>query len=176
MPASGKNARYAKGKRLGSGSFGSVYLGRDSKTSSTVVVKEVVLKGLSGKDLRQSLEEVSVLKKLEHPNIIAYRDSYTDRTCASLCIVMEFAAGGDLGTLIKQRAHAGSIVPEKEVIKILAQAIDAMAYCHHEMHLLHRDLKPENILLTSTGDVKLADFGISRVLASTNALAQTKCG
>ena len=61
-------------------------------------------------------------------------------------------------------------------MRILAQCVDALSYCHHTCHLLHRDLKPGNIFLTSDGDVKLGDFGISTTLTSTNALARTQCG
>ena len=56
------------------------------------------------------------------------------------------------------------------------EAADALAYCHHTIHLLHRDLKPANIFLSGSGRVKIGDFGISRVLSSTNAMAKTMCG
>ena len=109
-------------------------------------------------------------------NIIAYRNSSTAPKNAKLTIAMEYAAGGDLGSRIDKHLRAGTRFAESEVRKILAQCVDALAYCHTELHLLHRDLKPENIFLSSTGDVKLGDFGVSRTLASTGALAKTRCG
>ena len=169
-------ASYNKGKKIGSGSFGTVFLGTDKSSGETVVLKEIALRGLSAKDVKASLAEVDVLKKLRHGNIIAYRDSYRDSVDKSICIVMEHAAGGDLGSLIHKRAKASGRFSEPEVVRIMAQCVDALAYCHHTCHLLHRDLKPGNVFLSAGGDVKLGDFGISRVLTSTNAMASTQCG
>ena len=139
-----------------------------------VVLKEVNLRGLNSKDVKSSMAEVEVLKRLKHPNVIAYVDSYKES--GQLCIVMEYASGGDLGSLIRKKAKEKARLPEPQVLKILAQLMSALAYCHSEMHLLHRDIKPENIFLPAGGDVKLGDFGISRIMTSTNALASTQCG
>ena len=163
-----------KGKQLGSGSFGTVYLATHSTSGEQVVLKEVNLRGLNSKDVKSSMAEVEVLKRLKHPNVIAYVDSYKES--GQLCIVMEYASGGDLGSLIRKKAKEKARLPEPQVLKILAQLMSALAYCHSEMHLLHRDIKPENIFLTAGGDVKLGDFGISRIMTSTNALASTQCG
>ena len=165
---------YAKTKRLGSGTFGTVYLATNEQTGEACVLKEIKLKGLDSKELAASLAETDVLRGLRHPNIVAYRDSFS--AGGTLAIVMELAEGGDLGRVIQRHADAGRYLPEAAVLKIAAQAADALAYCHHEKRLLHRDLKPENIFLTRSGDVKIGDFGISKVLSTTTALAQTKCG
>ena len=132
---------YKKGKSIGSGSFGTVFIGTHNTTGDTVVIKEVRLSGLSGKDMLKAKAEIDVLKKLRHPHIIAYRDSFKDRSTSTLSIVMEHAAGGDLGSLITSRAKSKSHIAETELIKIISQAVAAMSYCHHEIHLLHRDLK-----------------------------------
>merc|ERR1719271_1177847 len=103
-------------------------------------------------EVKQATGEVDVLKKLDHPNIVAYRD-----------------AGGDLGSAVQQRAKAKRHYTEPEILRILAQSIDALAHCHHELYLLHRDLKPENIFLTADGDVKVGDFGVSKLMGGTAA-------
>ena len=108
---------YTKGKQIGRGSFGNVYLGTVKASGETVVIKEVELQGLSSKDQKLSMAEVDVLKRLRHSNIVAYRDSYKDASSGALCIVMEHAAGGDLGSLIKKRAKAGRRFGEAEVLK-----------------------------------------------------------
>lgn len=171
-----RRGRYTKGKRIGKGSFGTCFLGTNDATGETVVIKNVELRGLSNKDLKMSKAEVAVLQKLEHPYIVGYRDSYKEDADGVLCIVMEYAAGGDLGSLIHKREKARSHFTENEVRKILAQCVDALAYCHHTCHLLHRDLKPDNVFLSAAGDIKIGDFGISRSLTSTNAMARTQCG
>jgi serine/threonine protein kinase len=176
MPPTTAASKYKKGKQIGRGSFGAVYLGTGALSGEQVVLKEVNLRGLSSKDLKGSMAEVSFLKKLRHPHIIGYRDSYKDPAEGCLTIVMEFAGGGDLGSLISKRAKERSRVGEPEALRMFAQMVDALAYCHGELHLLHRDLKPENVFLTAGGDVKIGDFGISRIVASTNALAHTQCG
>ena len=99
--------------------------------------------------------EVAVLQKLQHPNIIAYRDSFRTPATATLSIVMEHAAGGDVGSAIEAHSKSGTRFDEAFIIKVLAQSVDALAYCHHDLHLLHRDLKPENIFLSGAGDVKV---------------------
>ena len=167
---------YVKGRKIGRGSFGTVYVGTSSNSGETVVIKEVELRGLSGKDLKASVAEVGVLKNLRHANIIAYKDSYKDKSSGTLSIVMEYASGGDLGSMITRRAKQGKRFSEEEVRHIFAQCVSALEYCHHKCHLLHRDLKPENIFMSSTGDVKIGDFGISRTLTSTNAQVKTQCG
>jgi len=115
-----------------------------------------------------------VLSKLEHPNIISYRESYIN--IDKLCIVMEWAAGGDLGKLIEQRKREGRRLSENEVLCFLSQIVSALGYCHHELKMLHRDLKPANIFLSASGDAKLGDFGIAKMGVLTLDLAMTQCG
>lgn len=133
--------KYNKIKSIGKGSFGEVFLATSNSTGETVCIKEVNLRGLSSKDVKFSMAEVAVLKKLQHPNIIAYRGSFRDNTAGTLGIVMEYADGGDLGRLISKRAKDRKRFTEAEVLKFLSQIVQALAYCHGELHLLHRDLK-----------------------------------
>ena len=174
---SGRRA-YGLVRPLGEGSFGSVSLVAHKVTGDEVVIKEVRLKGLSRPALQAAREEVLVLQRLDHPHIIAYREAFVEEVLASLFIVTEYADGGDLLARIKAKKTAGSVhFAEAEMVRMFAQCVDALAYCHHQLHLLHRDLKPANIFLTGPEDsIKIGDFGISRSLASTNAMAQTKCG
>ena len=185
---------------IGSGAFGTVFLGTHKATRANVVLKEVNLKGLTVNEVRHSLEEVLVLKKLDHPGTVAVRDptqdlstchccslplafdlfsqyfdAFHDESAATLTIVMEECGGGDLSKLIEQRAAAENPLSEPELVKLIAQAIDALAYLHDEK-ILHRDVKPANIFLSEDGDVKLGDFGVSRLMTSSAQLAQTECG
>ena len=137
-------------------------------------MKEVKLSGLSKSQLLRARDEVTVLRRLNHPYLIAYREAFLEEVLATLFIVMEYADGGDLESLIK--ARAGAPFAEAEVLRLLSQSVDALSYCHHTLKLLHRDIKPANIFLTHSFDVKLGDFGISRSLATSKAIAMTKCG
>ena len=172
--------QYQKTREIGRGTFGVVWLVRDSRTASTLVMKEVSLKGLPLKEQKASMNEVRVLQALKHPHIIAYQDSFvtqaTRTESANLCIVMEWASGGDLGSLIARRKQIGQRFSEAEVTKYTWQMCSALAHCHHGLKLLHRDLKPANIFLTATGDIKIGDFGISRFLSTSGQFAQTQCG
>ena len=160
---------------IGKGSFGTVYLVQhQSAPDRKYVMKEVQLRGLPRAEMLSAQNEVSVLKKLKHPHIIAIEEALVvDDT---LCIVMEWAQGKDLGALVAQRKQEKRPFTEEEVLKIFWQLTSALAYCHHELHMLHRDLKPQNVFLAANGDVKLGDFGLAKVIEATCALAKTQCG
>ena len=176
LPGPPRPASYSKRTPLGKGAFGAVFLVRHDETGEQNVLKEVALRGLSTKELRRSRDEVEVLRKLRHPHLISYRHAFLISESATLCIVMEYAAGGDLQKRIEAKLEAKGRFQEPEVLKWLYQSCSALAYCHHDLHLLHRDLKPANVFLSAAGDVKIGDFGISKSLAASAALATTKCG
>lgn len=167
---------YAHVRPLGAGSFGLVSLVISRTTGEQLVLKEVQLRGLAANELKRAREEVLVLRRLHHPSLISYHDSFIDASVATLFIVMDFADGGDLQSAIRERRDKSWRFKEVEVLRMFVECCDALAYCHHELHLLHRDLKPANIMLTSAGHVKIGDFGLSRSLAHSSAMAQTKAG
>ena len=125
---------------LGEGSFGCVFLVVHKQSGEQLVMKEVRLAGLTHNQLRRSRDEVHVLRRLCHPNLIAYRESFLEEVVATLYIVMEYAEGGDLHSCIKARAAAANRFSEAAALRMLAQCVDAVAYCHHTLLLLHRDV------------------------------------
>jgi len=173
---SAHSSRYTKQRRIGKGSFGEVWLVKDERSSGEqLVMKEVMLKGLPAAERTATMNEVKVLQRLKHDNIVAYRDSFVAGD--KLCILMEYCGGGDLAAQIAQRKkQRGSRFSETEVLKTVSQLVSALTYCHHELKILHRDLKPANVFLSAGGEVKLGDFGISKVLQQSCQLAQTQCG
>ena len=172
---------YTKSKPIGKGAFGDVFLvtknsGPEQKNfmPEPLVLKEVSMKGMNARDQKSTMNEVDILKRLDHPNIIAFHESFVDGD--TLCVVMEYAPGGDLSHAIAVQKKTGKRFPETTVLRYIAEIASAMAHCHHDLHLLHRDLKPQNIFIGKGGALKLGDFGISKVMAASRAMAQTQCG
>lgn len=122
------------------------------------------------------MAEVKILKKLNHPHLVGYHDSCLLRNSATLCIIMELCDGGDLAQRIQHCQATKKRFSENSLLRVAAQAVSALAYCHHRLFLLHRDIKPANLFLTGSGDVKVGDFGLSKSLAASHGLANTKCG
>eukprot|EP01065_Artemidia_motanka_P052920 TRINITY_DN967_c0_g3_i1.p1 TRINITY_DN967_c0_g3~~TRINITY_DN967_c0_g3_i1.p1 ORF type:complete len:925 (+),score=266.47 TRINITY_DN967_c0_g3_i1:69-2777(+) len=171
--AAALNARgYERIRVLGRGSFGEATLVRH-RGRGLVVSKRVQISNLSKKEVEEAENEIGILRKLSHPNIVRYIDSFSGDGC--LFIIMEFADGGDLSQrLRKQRGW----LEEDQVQHMFVQLCLAVKHLH-DQHILHRDLKTQNIFLTSHRThplVKLGDFGISTQLRNTLALAKTMCG
>lgn len=103
------------------------------------------------------MQEVEILTKLDHPNIVKYYETYIDEKY--IYLVMELIGGGEL--FDKIAAQENQVFTEKMARGYMRKLLGA---CHH-MHaqgVVHRDIKPENIMLDSTGEIKLIDFGLSK--------------
>jgi serine/threonine protein kinase len=136
-------------------------------------MKLIDLSKMNKKERTSSLNEAKVLSSLTHLNVINYVDSFLSRKTEHLCIVMEYAEGGDLSNRIKQAK--GKHFSEEQVLDWFIQTCLAVAYCHKK-RVLHRDIKSQNIFLTDEGVIKVGDFGISRVLQNTCDCAHTFVG
>ncbi|KAL0487557.1 serine/threonine-protein kinase Nek1 [Acrasis kona] len=165
---------YVVEKKIGSGSYGNVFVVHSKiDPSKRYVMKRVPMTGMSAKEKKSANQEVSLLKTLQHPNIVSYRDSFMDNNDKDLCIVMTYCQGGDLSSRIK--AYKGQPIPEEQVVRWFIQIALAIEFIHTR-RVLHRDLKTQNVFLTKTGQIKLGDFGIARVLNKTMDMAQTSIG
>lgn len=158
-------------KQIGEGSYGKVSLAKDPQ-GRQVVLKVVDTRRMGFKEKKVAMNEVKVLRDLKHPYIIRYYDSFLSN--GKLQIVMAFAEKGDLYSRIK-KAKQGQPIPQDQVLEWFTQGILALKYLH-DKHILHRDLKTQNLFLTAENRLKVGDFGISRVLDSTCALAKTCIG
>ncbi|XP_020598539.1 serine/threonine-protein kinase ATG1t [Phalaenopsis equestris] len=125
-----------------------------------VAIKRVQISGIT-RTLRECLEcELSFLANVRHPNIIRLLDVIRGDGC--IFLVLEFCAGGDLAAYIKRHGRLHEHIVRKFMIQ-LGSGLNVL----HSSHIIHRDLKPENILLstpTSDAILKIADFGLSRVV------------
>jgi len=162
-------ADYILDKRIGRGSYATVWKGHVDGGDEVVAVKVISRQTLT--ETTQLRQEVEVLRRISHPNIVRFRD--LKKSAAHFYLVLEYCAGGDLSIFLREKGH----VAENTARKFLTQ-IAAGLCALHEQNVLHRDLKPQNILLSDGSDVpvlKIADFGFARALQPQD-MAATVCG
>lgn len=164
--------RYSIVRSLGEGSFGKCFLVQAHSDHSLYVIKQIDLNPLSKQEQADTLRESKILEQLDHPNIVKFKEVYKTRR-GKLCIVMEYADGGDMAT--KVRGQRGVPLDEGTVLDYFVQICLALKHVH-DRKILHRDLKSQNIFLMKNGRVKLGDFGIAKVLSTTRDNAQTMVG
>ncbi|KAK8888895.1 hypothetical protein M9Y10_033635 [Tritrichomonas musculus] len=164
--------KYDVVRTLGRGSYGKVDLGKSKENGEQYAIKKVKLGKMTPEDRTKALEEAKFLSKLDHPNIVSYKESFQESD--SLYIVMEYMDGGDLEKKIAQRGH--SHLTEQEIMFSFVQVLSALQYLHSAKKILHRDIKPQNCFLTRHGVVKLGDFGVARSLNNAGDLAKTVIG
>jgi predicted Ser/Thr protein kinase len=145
---------------LGQGGMGVVYKARQRHLNRLVAVK--ILPPAAGADpafAERFTREAQALAQLNHPNIVQVYDF--GRTAEFFYIVMEFVDGANLRVLIRN----GHLEPA-QALKIVPQICEALQFAHDE-GIVHRDIKPENILIDKKSRVKIADFGLAKLLGRT---------
>jgi serine/threonine protein kinase len=142
---------------IGRGGMGAVYKARQPDLDRFVAVKILPreIQGDPGFGDR-FLREARTLAKLNHPNIVAVYDF--GQIDELFYFVMEFVDG----VTLRDTIAAGSVAPE-EALRVIPDLCDALQFAHEE-GIVHRDIKPENILLDKRGRVKIADFGLAKLL------------
>ena len=159
---------------LGEGSFGKAYLALCDNDNNKYVIKQITLEGMDDEEKRETFNEAKILKKLDHPNIIKFKEVFLQRQPKpALNIVTEYADGGDLGQKIEKQKK----VPfsEAQILDYITQICLALQHIHKKK-IIHRDLKSGNIFLMKSGIVKVGDFGIAKGLQSTWEKAKTFVG
>ncbi|KAM6957568.1 mitogen-activated protein kinase kinase kinase 3 isoform 2-T2 [Aplochiton taeniatus] len=153
---------WRRGKLLGQGAFGRVYLCYDVDTGRELAAKEVQFDPASPETSKEvsALEcEIQLLKNLHHERIVQYYGSLRDHNEKTLTIFMEYMPGGS----VKDQLKAYGSLTENVTRKYTRQILEGMSYLHSNM-IVHRDIKGANILRDSAGNVKLGDFGASKRL------------
>ncbi|KAL8426750.1 hypothetical protein Efla_002264 [Eimeria flavescens] len=167
-----KRGSYKLLECIGEGAYGKAYLAVDSE-GKKVVAKVVDVAKVPQSERLACITEVKLLATLNHPFIVRYIDSYIEGQ--NLHIVMNFCDGGDLAGLIRHYEQRNERIPEKQMVKWLTQLLMAVKYTHAN-RIIHRDIKSQNIFIEKGERLRLADFGISRALESTHAMAKTFIG
>jgi TPR repeat protein/tRNA A-37 threonylcarbamoyl transferase component Bud32 len=150
---------------LGRGGMGVVYKARQPRLNRFVALK--ILAREKEKDQRfadRFTREAQALARLNHPNIVTVYDF--GETDGLYYLMMEFVDGMNLRQLLQTR----KLAPE-EALKIVPSICEALQYAHQQ-GIVHRDIKPENILLDKQGRVKIADFGIAKLLGADGKVEQ----
>ena len=170
------NHGYKLLKLLGEGSFGKAYLCENLSDNSHCVIKQIPLDGLDEQEKKETYNEVLILKKVNHSNIIKFIDVFKkSKPINTLNIVTEYADDGDMNQKIEKLRQKKSPLTEKEIINYLIQICLALNHIHKKK-IIHRDIKSGNIFLTKGGLVKLGDFGISKGFKNTWEKAKSKVG
>lgn len=114
------------------------------------------------------MQEFNMLRRTRHQNIVRLYESF--ETPQHIVFVMEVCGGGDLLTYVRKRRK----LKEPIARHLFAQIVSGMNYCHRK-NVLHRDIKLDNILLNSQGNVKICDFGVSKLVKNGETMKE-QCG
>ncbi|KAI5063178.1 hypothetical protein GOP47_0021725 [Adiantum capillus-veneris] len=158
--------RWIKGALLGSGSFGKVYRGHHSETGDMCAIKEVEIVSddpRSQECAKQLAQEIALLSMLRHPNILHYKGSeMVDGE--SLYIYLELVSGGSIYRLLQEF----NTFAEPVIRRYTRQILLGLQFLHNKS-TVHRDIKCANILVDQDGRVKLADFGMAKLIGKETA-------
>ncbi|KAI1100567.1 Pkinase-domain-containing protein [Jackrogersella minutella] len=158
---------YTKEFCIGGGSFGKVFKGVEKKSGQAVAIKVIDIESAED-EVEDIIQEIAILSELQSPYVTKYYGSYAKG--AELWIVMEFCSGGSCADLMKP-----GMIGEDYIAIIIRELLLGLDYLHADKKL-HRDIKAANILLSSNGQVKLADFGVSGQLSATMTKKNTFVG
>ncbi|XP_028109149.1 MAP3K epsilon protein kinase 1-like isoform X2 [Camellia sinensis] len=163
--------KYIFGDEIGKGAYGRVYKGLDLENGDFVAIKQVSLENIAQEDLNIIMQEIDLLKNLNHKNIVKYLGSLKTKT--HLHIILEYVENGSLANIIKPNKFGP--FPESLVVVYIAQVLEGLVYLH-EQGVIHRDIKGANILTTKEGLVKLADFGVATKLTEADVNTHSVVG
>lgn len=154
--------KYIVKRELGRGGMGTVYLAEQPGLGREVAIKELILSAVADPiALKRFIQEAQVMARASHPNLVQVHD--LEQIGDANYIVLEFVRGKSLRDVINQGSLA---LPQ--TFAVMHGVLQALDYAHKRA-IVHRDMKPENVLMSDEGDVKVADFGIARLMDDSGA-------
>ncbi|KZV37329.1 putative serine/threonine-protein kinase-like [Dorcoceras hygrometricum] len=150
---------YEKINKIGQGTYSSVYRARDLTTDKIVAMKKVRFVNMDPESVRFMAREISILRRLDHANVMKLEALVTSRISGSLYLVFEYMEH-DLAGLL---ASPGVKFTEPQIKCYMQQMFRGLEHCHSR-GVLHRDIKGSNLLVDNNGTLKIGDFGLATFL------------
>ena len=156
-------------ENIGQGMYGRVYKAKNKKENKYYAIKRLNFKDINEKEKKQINNEVSCIKKLKHPNIISYKDSFNDED-NYFNIVTTFCEGGDIYNKIQKQN--GEYFSEEQILNWAVQILLGLDYIHKN-DIIHRDIKPQNIFIKNHHIICIGDFGIAKIITQIQTQTMT---
>lgn len=153
-------------KRIGKGSFSTIYKCYHNQTNKVYALKEIVIDRKKNVNVKREFE---IMRKLNHKHIVKIHDVIVDTQLNNIYFIMDYYENGDLSSFLNK-----SPLKEKFARKYMKQLSEGLYYLL-ENNIIHRDLKPQNILLSDNFEIKITDFGFATYY-NENTVINTLCG
>jgi serine/threonine protein kinase len=148
---------YSLDRKIEDGKFIIIYEATKLSTTEKVAIKLVAAHLLDEEGLERSKEECLIIQQLHHPNIVKLVDYFLNSRYMG--IITEYCSGGNLQEYLNKNGK----LKEPQSRTFFSQALSAIKCCHQN-NVIHRDVKLENLVLDATGNVKLIDFNVGKLL------------
>jgi len=157
--------RYQIIEPLGEGGMATVYKAHQPALDRVVALKVIRAGFAEDREFMERFErEAKAIARLQHPNIVQVHDY--DHAGDRPFIAMQYLDGGTLKARLASLAQVGARMPQTEVLRVVRQIAEALMHAHG-LNVLHRDVKPANVMLTKDGRAVVTDFGIAKILGTT---------
>ena len=147
---------------IGQGMYGQVFKAINKKENKYYAIKRLNFKDINEKEKKQINNEVSLIKNLNHPNVISYKDSFNDQD-NYFNIVTKFCEGGDIYSKIQKQKEENDFFNEDQILNWFVQILLGLDYIHKN-GIIHRDIKPQNIFILNKYIICIGDFGIAKII------------
>ena len=154
---------FQKLDKIGQGTYSSVFRAREVETGRIFALKKVKFDNFQPESIRFMAREITILRRLDHPNIMKLEGIITSRMSSSIYLVFEYMEH-DLAGLV---SRSDIVFTDSQIKCYMRQLLSGLEHCHVR-GIMHRDIKVSNILLNNEGVLKIADFGLANTISPNN--------